>query len=1156
MRDTSRLIPRLISCVPAVFAVLVSASARADTCSTETAQLTAIARGVEVKIEAPKGNMADAPAHISWRATARAPVKVPVFIAVAIPGEVRFHVPPLPPKPQATGTDPDVAVRPPEPPGFLALTPQTRGPLGLEFGTGMTRALVPLHQPEAKLAGSFDVEGLAAGSLTIAAAVVARTGCAERVISQRFDRTLDLAPGSPRIVVQDPYDIDQPRKVILSNNGQYLAHLFEGRYRIYDVKTKAKLVDRAGKDVNFSPTARFVVANVGSTGQQGHDSYEVIDLATGEVINTAAGPVIGWLEGDAYLLDAQNAFGNLLIQSTLISREATRPADAAEGEAENFMSFAHPGSCHACASWSDDNFLFDLDNGVLVYTGREGFAATTSLFELASGHLACCQKDDSQLHAILGKYDVLPIDIGKGFQARTPIYFSHIYDALADPQAKEFAEQEWFKDAIALKNQLLTHRALDPRSERVAVAALDASTVVRGDWRSRVATQARGEPIQTRTARILQEVSRIGFNDASPLPLEKVPFTNSWLSSERGSEYQNSEAVQKRVDALIAKRTAEVERRMIADVPLLKQRLRRYSVKENGLQRLPENPARDPITLEETLEGLWRWQIKGRPVWLVQLWDSQGNGGFGNGLMMLFEGDAGGAKTGGRIVNLSSTLEPFWSGQYGESDHESQLKPNVYLERYLVTASVAARSIAVYDLETDKVLRIINDIPQAGLLSSAILSADARHVVQVNSDGQYFIYQIATGKRVLSGRMVDEEIIAYTPEGYYWSTYEGAHFVEFQFPGLPGAYPFQQFASVLDRPEFIRGALMEGTSPPPAVVLTPPPRLDFAVTGQQRAGALRVHIEARGTAPLKRVNFYADGQRIYERDIGGHTVAEDLTIPRSVGARWLTAQAIDSRGLVSAPQSIRWRSSGTSTRELYAVLVGNDIYANPNLKLTYARHDAERLGAALQTLPGEFYAKKTVHVLTDAAATREAIGSSIKQVVETAKAEDTIVVSFAGHGLQDEGAYYLTPYGFDEARIADTALAWRDIANLLHAAKARVIVILDACHAGLSGSEGRGTNDDAVAALVGGEHPPMLVLAASKGRQLSYEGANWDGGVFTYALVSALNAKRVEYDLDGDGAIEISELYQALRTVVARETNGGQSPWLVREDLLGDFVVF
>ena len=119
-----------------------------------------------------------------------------------------------------------------------------------------------------------------------------------------------------------------------------------------------------------------------------------------------------------------------------------------------------------------------------------------------------------------------------------------------------------------------------------------------------------------------------------------------------------------------------------------------------------------------------------------------------------------------------------------------------------------------------------------------------------------------------------------------------------------------------------------------------------------------------------------------------------------------------------------------------------------------------------------------------------------------------------------------------------------------------IVHLANARHAGLSGSQGRSTNDDAVAALVAGEHSPMLVLAASKGRQVSYEGPNWDGGVFTYALVTALKAKRADDDLDHDGALEISELYRALRTIVARETKGGQSPWLVREDLLGDFVVF
>jgi len=179
---------RSLLCFLPAFITLTSAlgstAALADACGEETAALKSIARGVEVTIRAPEGGTADAAARISWRATQPAPLKVPAYIAIAIPGDVRFRVAPIPPKPPAPDNDLAMAManRLPELPGFLALTPQTRGPLGLEFGKGATRALVPLHQPDARLAGEFEIEGLAAGPLTIEAAVVARTSCGERVV--------------------------------------------------------------------------------------------------------------------------------------------------------------------------------------------------------------------------------------------------------------------------------------------------------------------------------------------------------------------------------------------------------------------------------------------------------------------------------------------------------------------------------------------------------------------------------------------------------------------------------------------------------------------------------------------------------------------------------------------------------------------------------------------------------------------------------------------------------------------------------------------------------------------------------------------------------------------------------------------------------------
>ena len=123
----------------------------------------------------------------------------------------------------------------------------------------------------------------------------------------------------------------------------------------------------------------------------------------------------------------------------------------------------------------------------------------------------------------------------------------------------------------------------------------------------------------------------------------------------------------------------------------------------------------------------------------------------------------------------------------------------------------------------------------------------------------------------------------------------------------------------------------------------------------------------------------------------------------------------------------------------------------------------------------------------------------------TAEAQDTIVFSFAGHGVKgDDDHYYLTSAGYRADDPKGTGLSWSEIASVLGRAKARVVVILDACHSGLTGAEGLGTNDDAVASLLAGTRAPMLVLAASKGRQFSYEDPKWGGGAFTHALVEAL----------------------------------------------------
>ena len=153
------------------------------------------------------------------------------------------------------------------------------------------------------------------------------------------------------------------------------------------------------------------------------------------------------------------------------------------------------------------------------------------------------------------------------------------------------------------------------------------------------------------------------------------------------------------------------------------------------------------------------------------------------------------------MTNLSKELEGVWGGQYGASAQQTRLKPQLFFGRYLVLASVASRNIGIYDVKSRQKVAMIEGMPQADLLEDVLLSVDQRHAIQLNSDGQFFLHEIATGRMALSGRYVDGEIILYTPEAYYSSSYEGAHFVQLRFPGLPELYSFQQFAAVLNRPD-------------------------------------------------------------------------------------------------------------------------------------------------------------------------------------------------------------------------------------------------------------------------------------------------------------------------------------------------------------------
>ena len=164
---------------------------------------------------------------------------------------------------------------------------------------------------------------------------------------------------------------------------------------------------------------------------------------------------------------------------------------------------------------------------------------------------------------------------------------------------------------------------------------------------------------------------------------------------------------------------------------------------------------------------------------------------------------------------------------------------------------------------------------------------------------------------------------------------------------------------------------------------------------------------------------------------------------------------------------------------------------------------------------------------------------------------------FAGHGLRGkDGKYYMATYDTRADDVEATALRWDDLAIVLAKAKGRLIVLLDACHSGAAGTGLFASNDDAVKGLRHSIPTGLVVISASKGRELSGESPAAGGGYFTTELVRVLGEGRTGADTNSNGALEISELFRAVKLGVFQQRQGQQTPWLARNEMIGDFSLF
>ena len=185
------------------------------------------------------------------------------------------------------------------------------------------------------------------------------------------------------------------------------------------------------------------------------------------------------------------------------------------------------------------------------------------------------------------------------------------------------------------------------------------------------------------------------------------------------------------------------------------------------------------------------------------------------------------------------------------------------------------------------------------------------------------------------------------------------------------------------------------------------------------------------------------------------------------------------------------------------LFIGVDRYASPHINwLSCARRDA----IALETLFADTLGGTTT-LLADEDATRARIETAFQEL-ENCDPNDTVVISFSGHGSE---SHELITYDADVRNLPATAIPLDELTRWFSRIPAkRLIILLDCCFSGGMGAKvlrveavpRRLSSVEAQLAQMSGEG--RLIITASAANEPAWENPRTGHGYFTHFFLEAL----------------------------------------------------
>lgn len=469
------------------------------------------------------------------------------------------------------------------------------------------------------------------------------------------------------------------------------------------------------------------------------------------------------------------------------------------------------------------------------------------------------------------------------------------------------------------------------------------------------------------------------------------------------------------------------------------------------------------------------------------------------------------------------------------------------------------------------------------------LTADGLVAIAALGDGTVRWYRYSDGAELMA-LFVDatqKKWIVWTPKGYYAASPGGEDLIGWHvngagFDSLPDFFPASRFRDQYYRPDIVQMVLTtldenaaieqananagKSEEPEQDVRSILPAVVEFAqdslvIETESQDVSIQYRVRSPSGRAITRIEVQLDGRPIQPRgavpvEEGDDAKTVQLNVPPRDSEVTLIAYIDDQPG-VPVTMPIKWMGQKVSTAKpnLYALLVGVSEYDNNDLKLRYAAKDAQDLSAVLARQKGVFYENIEVQLLLNRDATEVAIVAALTKLQKKAKPEDNVIVFMAGHGVTNATQdFYFLPSNVDmnEDMMEATAIDGDIIRKGLSRIPGKVILFMDACHAG-NGIQGGVSRVDMTGVANGlSDGASVVMFASSTGREVSYESSEWENGAFTEALLAVIGDAEA---YGKDSMLSISELDENLTVRVEELTGAKQTPVMTKPGAIKRFFL-